>query len=244
MAIKPVHIGCSGWVYKSWRGTFYPEKLPQRLWLAHYAESFPTVEINNTFYRLPSESAVQGWVDQTPPNFRFAVKASRYSTHIKRLREMPERVKRFYEPLEPLSRSGKLGPVLWQLPANFKRDDERLAAALCELPQGRHCFEFRDASWFQPDVYALLREHDVALVIADRPEYDFVQYELTAGWTYVRFHWGSRGRRGNYAGTEIETWARRIAQWRRRVEVYAYFNNDWETFAPRNAEELRSRLRG
>jgi uncharacterized protein YecE (DUF72 family) len=171
------------------------------------------------------------------------VKASRYSTHIKRLREMSERVKRFYEPLGALSRSGKLGPILWQLPANFKRDDERLASALSELPPGRHCFEFRDASWFEPDVYALLREHGVALVIADRPEYDFTEHELTADWTYIRFHWGSRGRRGNYASSEIATWARRIAQWRRRVEVYAYFNNDWETFAPRNAEELRRRLR-
>jgi uncharacterized protein YecE (DUF72 family) len=170
------------------------------------------------------------------------VKGSRYITHIKRLREMRERVKRFYEPLEALSDSGKLGVVLWQLPANFKRDDERLACALAELPPGRHCFEFRDASWFCPDVYALLREHGIALVIADDPAYPFVERELTADWTYVRFHRGSRGRRGNYASSELQTWARRIGQWRARAEVYAYFNNDWEAFAPRNAAQLSERL--
>src|SRR2546423_774516 len=133
---------------------------------------------------------------------------------------------------EPLARSPKLGPVLWQLPANFRRDDERLRAALAALPRGRHCFEFRHSSWFVDSVYDLLRAHGAALVIGDRPEVKaFQSHELTADWTYLRFHYGSRGRRGNYSRSELEEWARRLEDWRREVEIYAYFNNDWEAFA-------------
>ena len=148
---KPVHIGCSGWNYRDWRGPVYPEKLPARQWLECYGELFDTVEINNTFYRLPSRSAVEGWVEQSPRGFRFAVKASRYLTHVKRLREMKQGVRRYLEAIKPLVDSPKMGPILWQLPANFKRDDERLGTALEQLPSGqRHCFEFRHESWFVP----------------------------------------------------------------------------------------------
>ena len=128
--------------------------------------------------------------------------------------------------------------MLWQLPANFKRDDERLGAALAALPAGRHCFEFRHPSWFVPDVSAILREHGAALVIGDHPERRFQSHDLTADWTLLRLHWGARGRRGNYSEAEIESWARTIAQWRRRAEVFVYFNNDWEGFAVRNARTL------
>src|SRR6185436_19083481 len=143
--MRPVHIGCSGWNYPHWRERVYPKGLPARAWLEHYAKLFDTVEVNNTFYRLPSRSAVAGWVEQTPDGFIFAVKASRYLTHMKRLTDMEAGVERFYERIEPLTWSGKLGPVLWQLPGSFRRDDDRLAAALRQLPAGRHCFEFRDA---------------------------------------------------------------------------------------------------
>ncbi len=236
-----VRIGCSGWNYASWRhGVFYPERCPARLWLEYYARHFDTVEVNATFYRLPTVKAVQGWVDQTPDGFCFTVKASRYLTHIKRLTDLGAGLERFYERIEPLVRSPKLGPVLWQLPPTFRRDDERLAAALSRLPPGRHCFEFRHPSWFVEDVYALLREHGVALVIGDRPEvHAFQAHELTADWTFVRFHWGSRGRRGNYSETELREWAERRRAW---PESYAYFNNDWEGFAPRNALRLRELL--
>ena len=128
------------------------------------------------------------------------------------------------------------------MPGNFHRDDDLLVTALGQLPPGRHCFEFRHESWFAPTVMELLREHKVALVIGDHPERPFQTHEFTADWTLIRFHWGARGRRGNYSPAEIETWARRIAQWRRRVEVYAYFNNDWEGFAVRNALALAARL--
>jgi uncharacterized protein YecE (DUF72 family) len=237
-----VRIGCSGWMYDDWRGRLYPERTPKRRWLEVYAEHFDTVEVNSTFYRLARRDAVAGWVEQTPAEFLFAVKASRYLTHVKRLLDVRDSVARFYEPLEPMRDAGKLGPVLWQLPENFHRDDQRLAGWLELLPSGMHAIEFRHESWFAPEVLAALRSRGVALVIGDHPERTFQTYDATASWRFIRFHYGSRGRAGNYSATEIETWARRIAQWRRREEIYAYFNNDWRGFAPANAKQLAARL--
>lgn len=242
---RPVHIGCSGWVYRAWRGSFYPDRCAQARWLAQYASVFETVELNTTFYRLARPAAVARWVEQTPPEFRFAAKASRYLTHMKRLTDLDRGVQRYYDSIAPLVESGKLGPVIWQLPESFHRDDDRLAAALeavARLPPGRHAFEFRHESWFVPEVEALLREHGAALVIGDHPERPFQSHVRTADFTLVRFHYGRRGRRGNYSEAELRDWARRIRRWRREVEVYAYFNNDWETFAPRNAVRLRELL--
>jgi uncharacterized protein YecE (DUF72 family) len=240
--MKPVRIGCSGWSYQSWRGRLYPKGLPQSRWLERYAEVFDTVELNSTFYRLPRESAVTDWVERTPNGFLFAVKASRYLTHVKRLAGLRDGVARFYDRIASLAASPKMGPVLWQLPANFHRDDERLADALAALPDGRHCIEFRHESWFAPDVYALLREHAVALVIGDHPERPFQAHEFTADWTFLRLHFGARGRDGNYSHAELERWKRRIAAWRSRVEVFAYFNNDWEGFAVENGRWLKRHL--
>jgi uncharacterized protein YecE (DUF72 family) len=198
--------------------------------------------VNNTFYRLPSRSAVEGWAKQSPPGFCFAVKSSRYLTHMKRLTDMDQGVKRFYERIEPLIEARKLGPVLWQLPGNFSRDDERLAAALERLPASRHAFEFRHPTWFCEPVYALLRRHRVALVIGDTPERPFQTHELTADFTFIRFHYGHRGRGGNYSERELDEWKRRIARWRSSVEVFAYFNNDWNAYAVRNALTLKKGL--
>jgi len=237
-----LRIGCSGWQYDAWRGRLYPEGLAQRKWLARYAEEFDTVEVNSTFYRLASEKAVANWVEQTPEDFCFTVKASRYLTHIKRLQPIRRGIRRFYAPLKPLARSGRLGPVLWQLPETFKRDDDRLQGALEALPEGRHCFEFRHESWFCEPVYELLRSHEAALVIGDRPERPFQTHELTADWTFIRFHYGHRGRGGNYSHSELDTWARRIRAWNRERDVYAYFNNDWEGYALENAIYLKRRL--
>jgi uncharacterized protein YecE (DUF72 family) len=242
--MKGVRVGCSGWSYQSWRGVVYDPKLPQDRWLERYAELFDTVEVNNTFYRLPSRDAVSRWVERTPPSFVFAVKASRYLTHVKRLADLGPGVERFHERIEPLVDAGKLGPLLWQLPPRFGRDDERLASALERLPPGRHAFEFRDESWFAKDVYALLRAHDVALAVADHPDRPWSARELTTSWTFVRLHHGRRGRRGNYSKSELETWKRRLAAWRSRAEVYVYFNNDWKAFAPRNARYLQEGLSG
>jgi uncharacterized protein YecE (DUF72 family) len=241
--MKPVRIGCSGWMYDDWRGRLYPQKEPKRRWLEVYAEHFDTVEVNNTFYRLTRRETVAGWVERTPPEFEFAVKASRYLTHIKRLVDIREAIGRFYEPLQPMIAAGRLGPVLWQLPENFHRDDARLEGWLSELPPGRHTIEFRHASWFCEPVMDALRARGVALTIGDHPSRPFQSHEATADWRFVRFHYGHRGRGGNYSATEIETWARRIAQWRRREEVYAYFNNDWRGYAPANAKALSQALR-
>jgi len=240
---RAVRIGCSGWQYRDWRGVLYPEGLGQARWLERYAEVFDTVEVNSTFYRLASKDAVRRWVEQTPPDFLFALKASRYLIHMKKLRDVEPGIGRFYERIEPLAGSPKMGPVLWQLPEWFKRDDDTLATALDALPPGRHCFEFRDPSWFTEDVYALLRRHDVALAIGDHPERPWQPFELTTDWTYVRFHHGRRGRRGNYSETELREWADRLAGAARTADVLAYFNNDWEGFAVRNAVALRRMVR-
>jgi uncharacterized protein YecE (DUF72 family) len=239
---RKIRIGCSGWNYADWRGSVYPKGLPARAWLEHYARLFGTVEVNNTFYRLPNRSAVEGWAERTPPDFLFTVKASRYLTHMKRLTDMDAGVERFYERIDPLVQAGKLGPVLWQLPENFHRDDERLAGAMERLPAGRHCFEFRHPSWFTDHVYAILRRHGVALVIGDHPSRPFQTHELTTDWTFIRFHYGRRGRGGNYSQRELEGWCRRIRAWSATVEVLAYFNNDWNAFAVRNALWLKRAL--
>lgn len=228
-------------MYDDWRGRLYPQRVPKRRWLELYAARFDTVEVNSTFYRLARRDAVAGWVEQTPPGFLFAVKASRYLTHVKRLVDIGDGIGRFYEPLEPLREAGRFGPVLWQLPENFHRDEARLHGwlkALESAPTTRHTIEFRHESWFVPEVMDALRSRGVALTIGDHPARPFQTHELTAPWTFVRFHYGARGRDGNYSGTELREWAARIRRWRRTADVYAYLNNDWKGFAPANARLL------
>jgi uncharacterized protein YecE (DUF72 family) len=236
-----VLVGCSGWNYAHWRnGVFYPPRLASRDWLGFYAEQLETVELNATFYRLPRRAAVEHWVGATPDDFTFAVKVSRYITHVKRLREAGEHLALLLDRIEPLVRSPKLGPLLWQLPPTFRRDDQRLTAALAELPRElRHAIELRHESWFAGEVMELLRSNGVALVIADGPGIrSFQTHELTADFAYVRLHHGARGRQGNYSQAELEEWAGRIRRWAARGDVYAYFNNDREGFAPANARTL------
>src|SRR5581483_9902505 len=213
-----------------------------RRWLELYAERFQTVEINATFYRLPTREAVARWVEQTPETFEFAVKVSRYLTHIKRLTGVREGMALFFERIEPMMQAKRLGPLLWQLPENFHRDDERLDRWLEALPPGRHAIEFRHASWFDDAVLTALSDHDVALVVGDHPTRPFQLRVPTTSWWFVRFHYGSRGRGGNYSATELQGWAQRIRDWRRDREVYAYFNNDWKGYAPTNALALRKLL--
>jgi uncharacterized protein YecE (DUF72 family) len=236
-----VRVGCSGWSYGHWRGTVYPRGVPQTRWLEHYATLFDTVEVNATFYRLPRRTTVAAWVERTPPGFLFAVKASRYLTHVRRLADTGRGVERFLACIEPLTRSRKLGPVLWQLPETFHRDDERLGSALARLPPGRHAFEFRHPSWFVPAVEELLRAHGVALVVGDHPQRRFQTRTLTADFTFVRFHVG-RGKDGRYTSRQLDEWAAWIRGVRRGADVYAYFNNDWQGFAVENARELLGRL--
>ncbi|MET0557366.1 MAG: DUF72 domain-containing protein [Solirubrobacterales bacterium] len=237
-----VRIGCSGWSYGDWRGGLYPNGLAQRRWLTRYAEVFDTVEINATFYRLPRRSTVAGWVEQVPDDFLFAVKASRYLTHMKRLRDIADGVARFWEPLEPLRGSHRLGPVLWQLPENFERDDDLLAAALEVLPPARHCFEFRHPSWFAPPVRRLLEERGASLAIGDDKRRPLPAVRPAGPLAYLRLHYGHRGRDGNYSKSELDVWRRRIAAWRSRRDVFVYLNNDWKGYAPANARYLKQGL--
>jgi uncharacterized protein YecE (DUF72 family) len=236
-----IRVGCSGWNYADWRERVYPKGLPARRWLEHYATLFDTVEVNSTFYRLAKPKAVAGWVETAPAGFRFAVKASQYLTHMKRLADIEQGIQRFYDAIEPLTHTRKMGPVLWQLPERFTRDVPRLAAALDVLPKGRHAFEFRHPSWFADDeALDLLRWHGVALAIGDHPQRPWQPWVTTTDWSYVRLHYGKRGHRGNYSETELGELAERIRGL--GAPTYAYFNNDWEGFAPKNALRLRALL--
>lgn len=233
-----VHVGCSGWNYREWKQRVYPQGLPARRWLEHYASLFDTVEVNNTFYRLASSSAVSGWAQQTPSGFVFSIKASRYMTHVKRLNDLEPGIKRFYEPLTPLSRDSKLGPIVWQLPPDFARNDERLETALKQLPSGIHCIEFRHPSWFCDPIYDLLSRYNAALVVGDHPDRPFQALRLTTSWTLVRLHQG-QGSGGRYTDREIKRWAEQLQAWREQAEIYAYFNNDQRAYAVENATTLK-----
>ena len=205
---------------------------------------FDTVELNNTFYRLPGADAVARWVQQTPPEFCFTVKVSRFATHMKRLTTVEDSSRRLAERIAPLAEAGRMGPWLWQLPPQMRRDDDRLGRALNELPPGRHTFELRHPSWFCEPVWELLRWHGVAAAIGHDARRPLPDVPLTTDWTLIRFHYGARGRRGNYSETELREWAARIAELRSAgAGVFAYFNNDWEAFAPRNAVALKRLLR-
>ncbi len=227
-------------MYRHWRELFYPRGLPQRDWFRHYAEIFDTVEINFSFYRLPSRLAFRSWNEKAPPGFCFAVKGSRSITHIRRLQEPGPHVQLLFDHAAPLL--PHLGPLLWQLPPTFKRDDDRLAGFLAHLPnEHSHSIEVRHPSWRDSQVHQILKEFGVALCVHDRKDLPG-EIELTTNWTYIRLHQG-RGRDGNYTRSQLEGWAARIAGCRDvGVDVWVYFNNDQLGFAVRNALELRRRL--
>jgi len=233
-------VGCSGWVYTHWRNVFYPKDVPQKGWFEFYAQRFDTVEINNSFYRLPKAETFAGWRERAPKGFCFAVKGSRFITHIKRLKDPEDSVSRFFENANELK--DHAGPMLWQLAPSFHRDDERLAAFLAALPrQHIHAFEFRHKSWLCDDVYALLAEHRAALVVPDRPDLP-QDIRCVTDWAYVRLH-GSNHDEGDYSAAELDTWAERIRTFAEGgAAVWVYFDNDQHGFAIRNAETLRDKL--
>jgi len=236
-----LRIGTSGWHYRHWVGVLYPAGLPPASWLARYAEVFDTVELNNSFYRLPREEDFSRWRDGTPGGFVFAVKASRFITHVKRLSGCEEPLRLF---LERAGRLGdKLGPVLFQLPPRLEADPQRLRRFLDLLPRGlRSAWEFRHPSWFTEEVYALLRERGACLCVADSPRFPCCR-EVTASFAFVRLHGGRELYGSEYSRKELAGWAGWIrSRLEEGVSVFIYFNNDARGYAVTNALALKQMM--
>jgi uncharacterized protein YecE (DUF72 family) len=235
-----VWIGTSGWVYKEWAGHFYPKGWRKKDEFSFYVRHFPTVEINATFYRLPSLKMVRGWHERSPEGFVFAVKGSRFLTHIKRLKDTGLGLRRYFSRIKPLA--GRTGPILWQLPPNFFQNDEntqRLTHFLAKLPPHyQHAIEFRHPSWMNQPTFELLKNYKAANVWLSslRMPQD---YTVTSNFVYLRFHGLKDGAYHDYTADELEPWARQLALAARRgVPCYVYFNNDLNTRAPLNAKAL------
>ena len=230
-----LRVGTSGWQYASWRGLLYPRDLPQSQWLSHYAHEFDVVEVNNTFYRLPERETFARWHHDTPGGFRFAIKASRYLTHIRRLRDPHDPVTLLLERCEALG--DRLGPVLVQLPPTMRRDADRLKDTLQAFPQRvKVAVETRHESWLVDGVYQLLADHDAALVLADRRSRPLTPLVRTASWGFVRMHEGRATPPPCYGSGAIQSWIERVATtWSRRDDVWVFFNNDTLGCAVRDA---------
>lgn len=234
-----LRIGTAGWSYRHWVGPFYPEGTPARDYLTYYAGQFRATELNNTFYSLPKSESFRAWAAATPQDFVFACKASRYITHMKKLKDPQASTRKFLEAIDVLG--DKCGPVLLQLPPNWGVDTVRLRSFLEGLPGGyRYAFEFRDPSWFDDTVYDLLAAHDAALVIYDLEGWTS-PLQATADLVYIRLHGpGEQAYTGSYDAATLESWADRIAGWRAEGrDVYCFFDNDEAGHAPQNALTLQ-----
>ena len=234
-------IGTSGWHYDHWRERFYPVGLPKSRWLGYYAETFRTVELNNSFYHLPSEKAFLSWKESTPPGFIFTVKASRLITHMRKLRNVEQALENFLSRARLLGE--KLGPILYQLPPNLHRNGSLLEDFASRLPTDlAHVFEFRHSSWFDPSIFAIMERQKIGFCIFDAPGRPCPEV-VTSDLVYVRFHGSSQLYSSCYTEEELESWAGRIADLARgRRAVYMYFNNDADAYAVHNALSLRKRL--
>ncbi len=236
-----LYIGTSGWVYHHWRGIFYPQGLAQAKWLEFYNQHFLTVELNNSFYHLPSEKAFAAWRERSSEGFVYAVKVSRLITHLKKLRNVEGALENFLSRAQILGE--KLGPLLYQLPPNMPRNDRVLEAFLQLLPPGLcHVFEFRHESWFDEGIFALLRQHQIGFCVYDMPEFT-TPVVVTADFAYIRFHGSSELYGSCYSDAELAEWAKRITELGQGLtSVYIYFNNDAEAFAVSNAKTLAELL--
>lgn len=237
-----LHIGCSGFNYKHWKGVFYPDTLPEKRWLEHYQSVFSTVELNVTFYRLPLVSSFNRWYHATPPDFVFSIKGSRFITHLKRLVDPEDSLRLFFERAAPLKE--KLQVVLWQFPPSFHADIERLYKFL-KLLKGypvRHTFEFRHESWITGEVITLCKKNKVSLCTADAPAFLFT-LPVTADFVYLRRH-GALAEGGDYSEDFLREDARRVKSFLKKgLDVFVYFNNDLFSYAPQNARTLQELLR-
>jgi uncharacterized protein YecE (DUF72 family) len=239
-----IHLGTSGWQYRDWRGVLYPQGCPQRCWLPEYTQHFDTVENNNTFYRLPEQATFSKWRQATPPGFLMAVKASRYLTHIKRLKDPAEPVERLLQRASGLG--DRLGPVLLQLPPNLRADVDLLTGTLREFPDRiRVAVEFRHPSWWTDETRKILEKYGAATVWADRQSRRLTPLWRTAGWGYLRLHEGRARPRPRYGRRALQSWLHRIQQtFADGEDVYVYFNNDPGGAAVRDAEVFRALQRG
>ena len=233
-----IRIGTSGWHYRHWRGKFYPKQLPPREMFAFYQTHFDTVELNNSFYRLPTPESFDIWRDSSPANFLFAVKGSRFVTHNKKLKDPVQPLKNLLPRAQRLGK--KLGPILWQLPPKWRRNVERLEDFLQALPKWhRYTFEFREPGWHHESVYEVLRRHNAAYCIYELAGFA-TEPHITADFTYLRLHGPGGKYQGNYSKQRLERWAAHIADWSRKLSaVYVYFDNDQAAYAPRNALQLK-----
>jgi uncharacterized protein YecE (DUF72 family) len=240
------YVGTSGWNYREWRGSFFPEDLAAKNWLAFYATRFDSVEINYTFYRLPSVESCRAWYRQTPPNFRFAVKASRYITHLKRLRDSREAWAAFLKRVKVLKE--KLGPILLQFPSNFRATETNLHSvdeflSYAARQSTRLALEFRDQSCLEKEMLAILRRHRAALVVSHSSKYPVADICPTSDFSYFRFHGPKQMFASAYPSGELRDWADQMkAQLQAHRDVYAYFNNDSGGHAPRDANTLLKNL--
>jgi len=237
-----IRIGTSGYHYKHWVGTFYPPKTPASKMLDYYVRHFDTLELNNSFYRLPTIEAFEAWRDGTPKNFVFVVKASRFITHNKKLKDPENALDNILPRAEHLGK--KLGPVLFQLPPKWKVNIERLEALLEILPrEHRYTFEFRETSWITPDINRVLRRYNAAFCIYELAGYHS-PLEITADFAYVRLHGPTAGKyQGSYTDAQLREWAKRIQEWAKALQaVYVYFDNDQAGYAAQNALTLKEML--
>jgi len=234
-------IGTSGWHYPHWAGGFYPEDTPAKAYLAYFSGFFETTEINSTFYRLPTEETLRGWVEQTPPGFVFACKASQYITHRKKLKDPRQSLSLFLERIAILG--DKLGPILFQLPPRWRPNPARLEEFLEALPRDqRYTFEFRDPRWSEPEVMRLLERYRSALCCYDLGGTSSL-IRVTADFVYIRLHGPGARYQGSYGDACLADWAARIAAWQASgLDVYCYFDNDERAYAPCNALSLIEKL--
>lgn len=232
-----IRVGTSGWNYDHWKGPFYPDDLSQDEWLSYYAERFSSVEINNSFYSLPDTSTMERWRDTPEGDFTFAIKASRYLTHMKKLREAPESLERFLARADVLGE--RLGPVLFQLPPRWNVNPHRLRSFTGRLESSRrYVFEFRDTSWFADEIYEALGESNCAFCIYQLDEVDS-PIEVTADFVYVRLHGPNGPYEGSYEEEALKTWAERLRNWESEgLDAYCYFDNDQNGYAAANARDL------
>lgn len=233
-----IYIGTSGWKYKHWRGIFYPDNIKNKDEFAWYHKHFDTVELNNSFYHLPSSKIVSSWKNAAPPKFLFSVKASRYITHMKKLKFEKASLRLFFSRIDKLE--NKLGPVLFQLPPRWHVNGERLSQFLVALPKGyRYTFEFRDHSWYDENIFNLLRKHHCAFCIYEL-ERHVSPLAVTGNFVYIRLHGPGNKYQGNYNIGQLKKWAAKCNNWRKEgKDVFIYFDNDQNAYAVFNAIRLK-----